>query len=60
MTISLKSKFRRLKEWKESKNEVFFYVFCRVQTISSNVKNGVIKKQDTFVEQDVQQIFDNC
>ena len=39
----------------------YFYVFiCRVQTISSDVKNGAIKKQDTFVEQDVQQIFDNC
>ena len=34
--------------------------FCRVQTISSNVKNGVIKKQDTLVEQDVQEISNNC
>ena len=50
-------------DWKNKRNLVmrYFYVFiCRVQTISSNVKNGVIKKQDTFVEQDVQQIFDNC
>ena len=39
----------------------YFYVFiCRVQTIGSNVKNGVIKKQDTLVEQDVEQISDNC
>ena len=34
--------------------------FCRVQTISSNVKNGVIKKQETLIEEDVQQISDDC
>ena len=39
----------------------YFYLFiCRDQTISSYVKNGVIKKQDALLEQDVQQISDDC
>ena len=50
-------------DWKNRRNLVmrYFYVFiCRVQTITSDVKNGAIKKQDKLVEQDVQQISDNC